>query len=500
MKSPHSFPCVARHPAALLSHGLILSLLLAFSAMILPPTFGAASEDTKPDYTEALRLIEGWLDAQRDYEQLPGLSAGVVQDQTLIWSKGYGVADRETKAPSRPDTIYSICSISKLFTAVAIMQLYDAGKLRLDDRIQDLLPGYNLAQAFPDSGPITVRALLSHSAGLPRESDYPYWTGPDFPFPDRDAIRGRLGEQKTLYPASTYNQYSNLGLTLLGEIVAARSGQSFELYVEANILQPLRLAKTRTELPAALRGREFATGYGSTKRDGTRDPQPFFQARGSTPAFGFSSTVEDLGRFASWQFRLLEQGGTEILRVATLREMHRVQWMDPDWKLAWGLGFAVKEEAGRSIVGHTGSCPGYRTHLDLDPKEKLATIVMINASGTFPNRLAASMRAILKKSSDPGPKIKAPGEIDLLSYAGRYNQQPWWGEMMVTPWKGGLATLALPSNDPKEDLILWQHVQGDTFRRIRTDKSLGEELRFERDSTRRITRVWRHSNFSNRLP
>ncbi|MBM3855349.1 MAG: serine hydrolase, partial [Verrucomicrobia bacterium] len=411
-----------------------------------------------------------------------------------------GLADLLQKVPARPDTLYSICSISKLFTAVAILQLCDAGRLRLDDRIEDVVPGYNLTQAYADSGPITVRSLLTHSSGLPRESDYPYWTGPDFPFPDRTAIRAKLGEQKTLYPASTYHQYSNLGLTLLGEIVAARSGQPFERYIEDNILKPLRLTQTRTELPATLRGGQLATGYGARKRDGSREPQPFFQARGSAAAFGFSSTVEDLGRFASWQFRLLARGGTEILRAASLREMHRVQWLDPDWKRAWGLGFAVREESNRTIVSHGGSCPGYRTHLELDPKDEVAAIVMINASGAAPDKLAGGMRALLKKARDPGPKSKPPASVDLNAYAGRYDNQPWWGETAVVPWKGGLVTLALPSVDPKEDFTLWQHVQGDTFRRVRSDEALGEELRFERDNTGRVARVWRHSNYSNRLP
>ena len=181
---------------------LVLFLILT----LCPVVTRAGEEEKKPDFTEALRLIDVWIDAQRDYDQLPGLSVGIVQDQVLVWSKGYGLADQENKVPARPDTIYSICSISKLFTAVAIMQLRDAGKLRLDDRIQDLLPYYNLKQEFADSGPITVRSLLTHSSGLPRESDYPYWTGPDFPFPDREAIRNKLGEQKTLYPAATYLQ------------------------------------------------------------------------------------------------------------------------------------------------------------------------------------------------------------------------------------------------------------------------------------------------------
>ncbi len=184
------------------------------------------------------------------------------------------------------NTICSICSISKLFTATAIMKLYDEGKLRLDDKVSDLLPWYNLDQKYSDSGPITVRTLLTHSSGLPREANFPYWTGPDFPFPTQEEIKKELGNQETLYPASTYFQYSNLGLTLLGEIVEQVSGISFTAYVEEQIIKPLQLNETRTQLPENLYGSQLAIGYSSLNREGQRQKVKLFQANGITAAEG----------------------------------------------------------------------------------------------------------------------------------------------------------------------------------------------------------------------
>jgi len=158
----------------------LLILILAGPSCIF------SDEQTKPDFSEAIRLIDTWLEAQRDYDRLPGLSAAIVTDQEILWSKGYGMADIEKEVPSSADTIYSICSISKLFTSVAIMRLRDAGKLRLDDLVAEHLSWFNLQQQYPDTGPITIRSLLTHSSGIPRESDYPYWNGPDFPFPTLD--------------------------------------------------------------------------------------------------------------------------------------------------------------------------------------------------------------------------------------------------------------------------------------------------------------------------
>ena len=239
--------------------------------------------------------------------------------------RGFGHSDLEKKIPATPTTIYSICSISKLFTSVAVLSLRDRGKLRLDDPLEKLLPWFSIKKTFPGFGPATMRGILTHSSGLPRESDFPYWTGPDFAFPTHDEIIARLKSQETLYPADLHYQYSNLGLTLAGEIVAQLSGRLYAEYVTETVLRPLKLADTQPRMPEEHRGGRLATGYSAMTREGKRNVLPFFQANGIAPAAGFSSTVEDLGRFASWQFRLLAKGGTEILDSNTLREMHRVQ-------------------------------------------------------------------------------------------------------------------------------------------------------------------------------
>ena len=469
--------------------------LLVLILICTSPTF--SEEKAKADFSEAIRLIDTWLEAQRDYDNLPGISVAIVTDQEILWSKGYGMADLEKEVTSSPSTIYSICSISKLFTSVAIMQLRDAGKLRLEDLVADHLSWFNLQQQFPDTGPITIRSVLTHSSGLPRESDYTYWTGPDFPFPSPKQVKARLGSQKTLYSPSTYFQYSNLGMTLLGEIVAEVSGMPYQKYIEENILKPLRLANTRTKLPESMWRGELATGYTALKRDRTRSMLPLFQAEGIAAAAGFSSTVEDLARFASWQFRLLEKGGKEILKASTLREMQRVHWVDPDWKTTWGLGFSVREVDGKTMVGHGGSCPGYRSTLNIDTHKKQAFIVMINAQGVSPGKYATGMRDILKKATDKGEGEKA--EVDLEAYAGHYNAQPWWGETAVLPWQGKLAVFGLPSENPAEDLTLLKHIEGDTFRRLRKDETLGEEVVFDRDKTGKVVRMWQHSNYENKI-
>src|SRR5450755_1390709 len=129
------------------------------------------------------RLFESWIRAQINYRGLPGIAVGVVSDQELVWAKGFGFADVDNNTPVTPATKFRMASHSKLFTATAIMQLRDAGKLRLDDPVVKYLAWFKIQPAEPDDPPITIEELLTHSAGLPREAG-PHWSELEFPFAD----------------------------------------------------------------------------------------------------------------------------------------------------------------------------------------------------------------------------------------------------------------------------------------------------------------------------
>jgi CubicO group peptidase (beta-lactamase class C family) len=473
-------------------------LLLALST----PCFGQQSVEQHPRVSEALNLLEVWVDAQRAYQQIPGISMAVVHDQQLLWSKGFGYADREQQLAATPQTIYSICSISKLFTSVGVMQLRDAGKLRLDDPVAKHLEWFDIQDKYPDAPPVTVQGILTHSSGLPRESDYPYWSPPDFPFPTREQVMERVSQQEELYPAFEYFQYSNLGLSLAGEIVAAVSGQSYGDYVQHAVLDPLDMRSTYSDIPVAEHGSGMAQGYSALRRDGSRPPVKVFEARGIAPAAGYASTVEDLGRFASWQFRILHHDADELLSRNTLREMYRVHWLDPDWETKWGLGFSTWRANDKTYVGHGGSCPGYRSQLAIEPKGKVATVFMANASGVnsglFARRAQEVMGPAVAEAVDTTKKAEA-ADAALDVYTGSYSTAPWGGEIAVIVWKGNLTMMSLPTENPLQSLVELKQTGEHTFRRVRSDKSLGEEVRFDIGPDGNASRVWRHSNFNPRI-
>ena len=459
-----------------------------------------------PRVQNALNLLEIWIDSERAYDNIPAISAAAVYDQEVLWAGGFGEANLEEGIEATSNTIYSICSISKLFTSVAIMQLRDQGKLRLKDQVAHHLPWFAIQNTFQGAAPVTIEGILTHSAGLPRESDFPYWTVP-FNFPGQADIKRKLPEQTMLYRSQQIFQYSNLGLAIAGEIVTTVSDITYGEYVRKYILDPLGMMDTTHEIPTALRGKRLAIGYSATRRAGGRMAVPPFEAQGIAAAAGFASTVLDLSKFASWQFRLLDDnytGSGEILTANTLREMHRVHWIDPDWERTRGLGFSIdrSRKDNTTFVGHGGSCPGYRSHIRIQTKDKIASIVMANANGVDPAHFTKQIHEILSraiKNTRDNPGNGKQTTEDLMKYVGTYDDFPWSGETHVVPWQGSIAMLSLPTNDPVKSLVRLKHMHGDVFRRIRDDEALGEEVFFEIGPNGRVLRLWQHSNPSERI-
>jgi CubicO group peptidase (beta-lactamase class C family) len=481
----------------------IVLVLLATVAPVLAAEAEPAPRLLRDDarVADAVAAWETWIEYQLAINRIPAASVGLVHDQELLTARGFGLANPATAEPATAETIYSICSISKLFTSVALMQLREEGKVRLDAPVADYLDWFTLNDAHPDDEEITVRRLLSHSSGLPRESDFPYWSDPDFIFPTHDEIVERLSDQETLYPSSRYFQYSNLGLTLVGEIVIEVTGEDFDGRIRREILDPLGMANTSTDIPAEKWGEALAVGHTNLKRDGERKPMGVFKANGIAPAAGFASTVPDLAEFAKWQFRLLGADTTEIIRSSTLREMQRVQWMDPDWETTRGLGFGTWKSNGHVFVGHSGGCPGYYSQFLLVPKQKLGVIVLTSAIGSpvgFYAEKAADLLVptITAATDDSGDTPERDPELDR--YVGVYESS--WGQSAILHWKGGLAVMGLDTRDPKEAIFKLKKTGEHTFRRVRKDdESLAEEFVFELDEGGAATRFTSHSNWMTRI-
>ncbi len=476
----------------------LLSIMLI--VIFIRPAYPVQDIVKDPRVKAALEAAKIWLEAQRAYDRIPGVSGAIVHDQQVLWSGGYGLADLAQESPATAGTIYSICSISKLFTSIAVMQLRDSGRLRLDDPVEKHLPWFKIQKTAPEGPEITIEGLLTHASGLPRESEFPYWTAPDYIFPTREQVKEKVASQQTLYPAERYFQYSNLGITLAGEIVAAVSAEPFDQYVKNHILAPLGMTSTTPEIPADQRGIRLATGYSILTRGGEPKAMPFFQVRGIAPAAGFASTAEDLARFACWQFRLLGKGGTEILNANTLREMYRIHWVEPDFETTWGLGFSVWRRDGKIFVGHGGSCPGFRSSVLFRPEEKVAAIFLSNAHEAPSETLAQCLYDLVApaiKDAIKNPADAKKPDAGLNQYLGTY--KAWSGELAVIIWEGGLAAMDLPTRNPLKAITKLKKTGKNTFRRIRDDEELGEEIVFEMGPDGRAARLKWDSNYYPRI-
>ena len=441
-----------------------------------------------PEVRFQIDALAAWIEAQMDYRELPGLAIGLVYDQELIWQRGFGEADRTQHTPVTAQTVFRIASITKLFTSTAILQLRDAGHLQLDDPVVRHLPWFTIQNDHADGPPITIRALLTHTAGLPREAGSPYWN--DFAFPSRQQMQATLPNQKTVFPVAKEWKYSNLGLTLAGEIVAALAGIPYADYVQHHILTPLEMHQTYV-LPQPTTP-NLAVGY-SRRLPGSleRSISPFSDTAGIAPSANMASCVEDLARFAALQFRTGPAGGKQILSGHTLGEMQRMHWLEPDWAAGWGLGFRITRQFGKTFVGHGGAVQGYRTQIQLCPADKFGVVVLTNADDGEPlhyvDRVMERVAPVVVKAAAAASE-KTP-VAGLERYVGRFRNA--WGDMQILARDGQLVAIYPGEVDPWLDVVSLTPVENHSFRMQGKNGwgANGELAVFEFDAAGKVTRL-----------
>ena len=341
---------------------MVFVVVCASAALLAHAQPSASSSITKPSIAEdadvagAIRLFSAWMEGQIAYRGLPGIAVGVVSDQQLVWSQGYGFADIKAKTPMSSATKFRMASHSKLFNAIAIMQLREEGKLRLDDPVVKYLPWFKAKPAGDDDGVITIEQLLTHSSGLPREAN-DHWVTNEFP--TREELKRLFADRQAAFPPATRVKYSNLAVAVAGMVVEEVSGMSWADYVEKNIFKPLDMNDSSVDKNVA----GLAVGYGRRMPDGSRAIMPFIDARSMGAAAGITSTVSDMAKFVSSQFRKGTRSGAQILSTGSMREMHRVRSVEENWSYGYGLGFGVSRIKDKTYVGHSGGYQIGRAHV-----------------------------------------------------------------------------------------------------------------------------------------
>ena len=450
-----------------------------------------------PEAAADIELLCAWIEARMAYRDEPGLSIGIVRDQELVWARGFGYADVANRVAASATTRYRIASVTKLFTSTAILLLRDAGKLQLDDPVDRHLPWFDIRQRYPDAAPITIRHLLTHTSGLPREAAFPYWTDGDFP--TRAQVREKLPGQETAYPIEARWKYSNLALALAGEIVAAVSGRPYEEFVQQRILDPLGMSDTLVGPPRSDDPR-LAVGYGRRPPGAERAVlDSATDYAGIAYAANMTSTVADLAKFAQLQLRDRPAGGAQILSGSTLREMQRVHWLDPNWTQGWGLGFKVIRRQDVTYIGHSGRVPGHRTQVLLCPAAKTGVIVIGNAGDCDPLRYCEmAFQLVLpavQRGAAPEPQPATP-DPGWQRYVGRYRDA--WCDTQVMIRNGELVMIDPSADDPLGTLATLTPVAEHVFRYESGDGSspVGELAVFEVDAAGTVQRLKYGENYT----
>lgn len=398
----------------------------------------------------------------RQAERLPSIAAGVVRDGDTVWSGAVGLADLEANVEATPETQYRVGSITKTFTAVAVMQLRDAGKLDLDDRVEQHIPG--IAHGSP-----TLRRMLAHLSGLQREAGEMFVTGEA---PAIDEILEAMAGYELVLPAARAHHYSNLAYALLGEVVARQSGRPYTDYVDERILAPLELGRTTWQ-----EQEPRAVGYLVDEYTGTAGREAHIETGGVAAMGQIWSTVGDLCRWGAF----LVGGREGVLVPDTVEEMWAPQVMlNPDeWTVGWGLGLQLVSHEGRIFGGHGGAMPGFLAGLLVNRETKTGAAVLTNSGTRAPTseiaiELAAATIELWPPDVEPW-RPESPPSPEVAAILGQ-----WWseGNEFAFSWRDGKLTARIIGAPPRVKPSVFEPLPEGGFRVV-SGRERGERLRIE---------------------
>lgn len=420
------------------------STQVAQAAKLPPPARALAGVDR--DVDEALKGFA-----------VPGMAIAVVKDGEVVFAKGYGVRDIETKAPVTPQTLFAIGSVTKSFTAVLVGTFVDEGVLNWRDPVRTWLPEFSLQDPVA-SAHANLVDLLTHRTGLPRHDLVWYLGG-------KGATRQGLFQRLRHLPSSAGFreawQYNNFMYMVAGIVTERVGKRSWEDLMKARLLGPLGMTRSVLSVDEVPGAGDFASGHGEA--DDALKKLPFRNIDPMGPAGSLNSSVTEMAR---WLMLLSGDGkvaGTQIVSASTVAAVMRpVTVMRPEPRppergpAMYGLGLAVEPYRGTTLVQHGGGIDGFISWIGVLPAERIGVVVLSNKSGDNPaptlvgrrvldrmlglpkvdwiGKARAKMAEAKAKAKDVDPlagrKKDAPPTRKLSAYAGRYGH-PGYGELRI---------------------------------------------------------------------
>jgi D-alanyl-D-alanine carboxypeptidase len=374
--------------------------------------------DTTARLQEALVLLESFVGERRRADNTPAIALAVTDREKLLHVSLHGFADLGARIPVTPNTLFEIGSISKSFTAFALMQLVEEGRLDLHAPVTEYLPWFEVQS---EHGPITLHHLLSHTAGM--------INGMDFSTEARYEVYA-LRETEAAAAPGTFFHYSNVGYKTLGLVLEEVLGRSYAEIVQERILDPLEMRDTQAAITHETRER-MAVGYESLYDDRPRHPShalvpaTWLEYEGGDGSI--AATVSDMAGYVRMLMNRGQGPGTRIVSEESFDAMTQRVIETPEEKegTSYGYGLVIDESDGRTCIGHGGGMVGYYSAILADMDDGLGIVVLTNGPGEPGEIARSSLRLLCSVLHGGGPlspiPLPDPTQVENgVDYTGTY--------------------------------------------------------------------------------
>jgi len=409
-------------------------VLIAISALLVIAVVFVLWQGGKPrkpreippgDYSYTLEYAEYRILQVMEQKHLPGFAVALIDDQDTVWQETFGLANLEKDQPAGSDTVFRLWSVAKAFTAVETLRLVEDGLVDLDTPINEYIPGFELQSRFPDSGPITIRSILTHRSGLPRNGCHWIDLNPNV----LSDLVTSLKDCYQVYPVGYRYKYSNVGFNLLGYLIEEMRGDPFPDYLRDELFLPIGMENTaflRMHLPVQA---EVAPGYEFYEGE----YYPYEQGDITNVASGnLYGTLEDMNKFVQFIFRDGEANGDQLLVSESLWQMFVEQASSARDPHTMGLGWMTNRVLGSELlVWHDGGpSEGTGSLVAFLPERKLGVVLIANGT-TFDGSLSVPLAVeffglmletkygVVPPQGEPLKTVEI-ARTELKNYAGKY--------------------------------------------------------------------------------
>jgi CubicO group peptidase (beta-lactamase class C family) len=473
---------------------------LLFAALAFTATLAASAQPAEKIDRVMADTLRAW--------RIPGAAVAVVQDDKVVFVKGYGTKEAGGKEPVTADTLFEIASTSKAFTTTALAMLATDKKLAFDDPVRRHVPYFRLSDMCADAN-VTLRDIVSHRTGLSRHDEL--WD--DTPLTREEVVRS-MAHISPSKPFRSAYQYQNIMFIAAGEAIAQASGMSWEDFMRTRVFEPLKMTRTVTS-DSAWAAADHATGHEYDWKTGSIGAKRPIDTTSISSGGALKSCARDMANWLRFQLAEGSFEGKQLVDpelLAETRQPHTVLRVDrevhPETHVqSYAMGWNVQDYRGELMVAHAGALNGFRTHVVLFPEKKTGFVVMINVERGYslyalrhaladlllfgkPSRewssyyLAYDRKSEEKSEKDRQARLdkRVPGTKpthSLEQYAGTY-ENAGYGPLKVSVANGAL-------------VLEWQriaapltHFHYDVFNAEEAAHDLDETVTFQLDDEKKI--------------